>query len=40
MMEVIVEVGAHRSIHKLLCEEMVNTVGRDLLTKSNQWRVP
>lgn len=40
MMEVIVEVGAHRSIHKLLREEMVNTVGRDLLTKSNRWRVP
>ena len=39
-MKFIAEVGAHRSIHKLLCEEMVNTVGQEPLTKSNRWRVP
>ena len=38
-MEVVIGFGVHQSIHKLLCEEMVNTVGQDLLTKSNRWLV-
>lgn len=37
--EVVGKVGAHQSIRKLLYEEMVNTGGRNLLTKSNRWRM-
>jgi hypothetical protein len=39
MMKGIVEFGVHQSIHKIHCKEMVNTVGQDLLTKSNHWLV-